>query len=326
MQIKKWLETNSFHYNDFQDIDELVRLKEEQNLTISLGLPTKNVEQTLEPILFTIQNYLQEQHPLLDEIAIIDGHSTDKTVEIAKEHNVEVYFESDILPEVGRQRGKGEALWKSLAVLKGDIIAWIDSDIRNIDPRFVYGIVGPIIKNKNIDFVKAHYRRPIKVGESLNNTGGGRVTELVTRPIFNLFYPELAAFAQPLSGEYAGRRSLLETLPFYTGYAVETGLLVEILRSRGLDVMAQVDLEERIHDNQPLSALGRMAFEIQQAVFELLQNDEIITLQKDISDTYKVVSCSEGKCTVDTEQFKIVKRTPMIDIPFYKSQQAESKK
>ena len=318
MQIKKWLKSNSFHYKDFEDIDELVKLKEEQNLSISLGIPTKNVEQTLEQILFTIQNYLQEQYPLVDEIVIIDAHSTDGTAEIAKNHNVPLYLEDDILPEVGQQRGKGEALWKSLAVLKGDIIAWIDSDIRNIDPRFVYGIVGPIIKNKKIDYVKAHYRRPIQVGEALNQTGGGRVTELVIRPIFNLFYPELAAFAQPLSGEYAGRRSLLEAIPFYTGYAVETGLLVEIFKRHGLDVMAQVDLEERIHENQSIMALGKMSFEIQQGVFELLREYKMISIEEDINTVYRVISCSEGVCEVNAEEVKIVKRTPMIEIPMYR--------
>jgi len=311
MQIKDWLQKNSFHYSDFQDIDYLLQLKKEQNLTISLGLPTKNVEQTLEPILFSIKNYLQEQYPFLDEIALIDARSNDRTLEIAEEQGVQVFFEDEILPEAGRQKGKGEALWKSLAALKGDIIVWIDSDIRNIDPRFVYGIVGPLLKYPKIDFVKAYYRRPIKIGDFFEETGGGRVTELTVRPIFNLFYPELACFAQPLSGEYAGRRQLLESLPFYTGYAVEAALLVEIWRRYGTDVMAQVDLEERIHENQPTLALGKMSFEILQALFELLQEDGKITLGTDINHVMKVVGCVDGQCEIETTRTEIVKRIPM---------------
>jgi len=314
MQIEKWLQNNSFHYSDFQDIDYLLEMKKAQNLSISLGLPTKNVEQTLEPILFSIKNYLQEQYPFLDEIALIDARSTDRTAEIAEEQGVQVYFEDEILPEAGRQKGKGEALWKSLAALKGDIIVWIDSDIRNIDPRFVYGIVGPLLKYPKIDFVKAYYRRPIKIGDFFEETGGGRVTELTVRPIFNLFYPELACFAQPLSGEYAGRRSLLENLPFYTGYAVEAALLVEIWRRFGIDVMAQVDLEERIHENQPTLALGKMSFEILQALFELLQEDGKITLGTDINHVMKVVGCTDGQCEIETTRTEIVKRIPMKEV------------
>lgn len=314
MQIKEWLKKNSFHHSDFQDIEELISLK--KNISISLGLPTKNVEQTIEPILFNLK-YLQEQYPLLDQIAIIDAHSTDKTVEIAKEQGVEVYYEDEILPKAGVQRGKGEALWKSLAVLRGDIVAWIDTDIRNFDPHFIYGIVGPLLKYDNLQYVKAFYRRPIKVGETLKKTGGGRVTELVVRPIFNLFYPELAAFAQPLSGEYSGRRSLLESLPFYTGYAVETALLIEIWRRHGLDVMAQVDLDERIHENQSTLALGKMSFEILQAVFELLQEDNKISLETDIKNILQVVSCQNGQCELESDNIEIVKRAPIKEVPYY---------
>ncbi|TET55083.1 MAG: glucosyl-3-phosphoglycerate synthase, partial [Actinobacteria bacterium] len=265
----------------------------------------------------TIKNYLQEQYPLLDEIAIIDGDSKDRTVEIAKEQGVAVFSEKEVLADTGVQLGKGEALWKSIAALKGDIIAWIDTDIRNIDPHFVYGIIGPLLKYPKLQFSKAYYRRPIKVGETLKKTGGGRVTELVVRPIFNLFYPELAAFAQPLSGEYAGRRSLLETIPFYTGYAVETGLVVEIWRRLGLEAMAQVDLDERIHENQSTLALGKMSFEIIQAIFELLQEDGKLTLGTDINQIFQLVGCDNGKCEIEAKKVEVVKRIPMIEIEEY---------
>jgi glucosyl-3-phosphoglycerate synthase len=152
------------------------------------------------------------------------------------------------------------------------------------------------------------------VGKTLKETGGGRVTELVARPIFNLFYPELACFAQPLSGEYAGRRSLLESLPFYTGYAVETALLIEIWRRLGTDVMAQVDLKERIHENQSTLALGKMSFEILQAVFELLQEDGKITLDTDISKVLQTITCENGHCGIEASEIEIVKRPPMKEI------------
>ncbi len=317
MQINDWLKKNSFHYSDFQDIEHLLKLKKEQGVSISLGLPTKNVEQSLEPILFTVKNYLQEQYPLIDEIAIIDAGSTDKTAEIAKNYDIDVYTEAEIMPEVGRQRGKGEALWKSLAVLKGDIVAWIDTDIKNIDPRFVYGIIGPLLTRQDIHFVKAHYRRPIKEGDVLMQSGGGRVTELVVRPFLNLFYPELSALAQPLSGEYAGRRSLLEQIPFYTGYAVETAMIIEIWRRLGLSGMAQVDLEERIHENQSILALGAMSFEIMQAIFELLQEDKKITLETNINTLFNQVACDENNCKIESRNTKIVRRVPIKEIPFY---------
>lgn len=318
IEMDQWLKNNTFNSKQFSDLNKLLVLKEEQNLTVSLGLPTKNVGESLGAILAILKRELQDHVRLLDQIAIIDGHSTDNTVEVANQNNVEVYYEDEILTGAGIKKGKGEALWKSLAVLKGDIIIWIDSDIKNIHPRFVYGILGPMLINNKIDFVKAFYKRPIIIGETIDKTGGGRVTELTVRPLLNLFYPQLTGFVQPLSGEYGGRRTLLESVPFYTGYAVETGLLIEIEKKLGLSAMAQVDLEERIHENQSTLALGKMSFSIIQAFFHMLEADGKIKLNERLPVDFFNVACEYNNiCHRYDEQLIVDKRPPMKEVQGY---------
>jgi glucosyl-3-phosphoglycerate synthase len=178
-----------------------------------------------------------------------------------------VFLEHDVLAREGPGSGKGEALWKSLHVCKGDLICFIDADIRNFHARFVYGLLGPLLENPEIQYVKAFYERPIRERNALRATGGGRVTELLARPLINLLWPELAGIVQPLSGEYAGRRETLEQVPFFSGYGVELGLLVDIAARFGVDAIAQVDLDRRVHRNQDMQALGRMSFGILQAAF-----------------------------------------------------------
>ena len=262
--VDKWFAENTFHAHEFSDIRKLVALKERQNLTISLGLPALNEEKTIGTVIKRVKGALVDRVPLIDQIVVIDSDSEDRTREIAAELGVPVHRHSDILPELGSYIGKGEALWKSLHVLDGDIVAWIDTDISNIQPRFVYGLIGPLLQEPQLQYVKGFYQRPIRSGGKLQAEGGGRVTELMARPLINLFFPELSGMIQPLSGEYAGRRSLLERLPFFTGYAVEIGLLIDILDQAGLQSVGQVDLERRIHRNQPLPNLSQMAYVILQ--------------------------------------------------------------
>lgn len=314
---KKWFKGHTFHHRDYKNVAQLVELKQEQNLTISLGFPTLNVEDTLYNVLLVAKEELVERFPLLDQIAIIDSHSTDETVSIARELGVEVHFDDKILPSLGSLSGKGEALWKSLDVLHGDIIAWADSDIENFHPRFIYGLVGPLLTNKKIGYIKGFYQRPLKTKGPVKEAGGGRVTELVARPILNLFYPDLAGFIQPLAGEYAGRREVLESIPFYTGYAVETALLVEILRKYGLESMAQVDLERRVHRNQPTKALGRMSFAILQAVFRLLEEDGKIDLSSEPNKVFHMVAFKDGEYAFRERQIEVAKRPPMNTVPEY---------
>ncbi|HZY45962.1 MAG TPA: glucosyl-3-phosphoglycerate synthase, partial [Anaerolineae bacterium] len=220
--VDKWFAENTFDASEFDDIDRLIDLKRERNVSISLALPALNEEATVGKVIRTIRRALMKNHSLLDEIVLIDSGSDDRTREIAQRLGVPVYIHQEILPQYGAHTGKGEALWKSLHVTQGDLIAWIDTDIVNIHPRFVYGVIGPLLHSDRIQFVKGFYRRPLKVGDKMQAGGGGRVTELVARPLINLFFPELSGLIQPLSGEYAGWRSALEQVPFFTGYGVET--------------------------------------------------------------------------------------------------------
>ncbi|MDQ3958582.1 MAG: glucosyl-3-phosphoglycerate synthase, partial [Actinomycetota bacterium] len=186
----------------------------------------------------------------------------------ARAAGADVYQDHEILPEIEAFAGKGEALWKSLFVLRGDIVLWLDADITNFHPRFVYGPLGPLLTDPEVGYVKSFYRRPLGDARDggTRSLEGGRVTELAARPLLNLLFPELAGVVQPLSGEYAGRRAALAGLPFFTGYAVETGLLVDLVAEYGLNALAQADLGIRVHRNRDLTALGRMSSEIQQAI------------------------------------------------------------
>ncbi len=266
MKVSEWFDKNRLKASSFSNIKKLVELKKKQKLTISLAIPTLNEEKTIERIITILKEKLLDKYKLLDEIIVIDSGSTDKTREAAKKAGAAVYLASEILKRKGNYRGKGENLWKSLYVTKGDVICWIDADIKNIHPRFVYGLVGPLLTNKNIFFTKAFYQRPIRKGSETIPLGGGRTTELCFRPLINMFFPLLSGFIQPLSGEYAGRRNKLERLPFFTGYGVETGLLIDIQKKFSLRRIAQVDLVSRIHKNQNLSELSKQAFAILQVI------------------------------------------------------------
>ncbi|MHB8841873.1 MAG: glucosyl-3-phosphoglycerate synthase [Candidatus Aquicultor sp.] len=316
--VDTWFAENTFHADEFSDIEKLVEAKRKQGLTISLGLPTLNEEQTIGVIVETMRTHLCERYPLIDEIVVIDSDSIDSTARIAESLGVEVIRESEILPEWGSRLGKGGALWKSLYALKGDIIAWIDTDIKNIDPRFVYGLVGPLIKYPHIKYVKGFYRRPVKIGDQLIETGGGRVTELTARPLLNLFFPELSGFVQPLSGEYAGRREILERVGFHNGYGVETGLLLNILEQFGLDIMGQVDLVERIHRNQPLESLSKMSFAIMQVIIDKLEERHRVELLNEVSKTMKLIKHESDQFCLDVKSIEETMKPPMFTVPGYR--------
>jgi glucosyl-3-phosphoglycerate synthase len=310
MNPKTWFKGRTYHHQDFKNISQLAKVKEEQQLKVSVGLPTLNVAETLPSILEIIVDELVEKYSLVDQVAIIDSHSKDRTVELAEKAGVEVYFDDEIRTDLGAKRGKGEALWKSLFVLNGDIVIWVDSDIENFHSKFIYGLVGPLLLNQEIQFVKGFYQRPIKEGGKLKK-GGGRVTEILARPLVNLFYPELSYFLQPLSGEYGGRRSLLTSVPFYTGYAVEIGLLIEVWKKYGLNVMAQVDLGTRIHHNQPTVKLGKMSFVILQAFLNLLQDDEKVEIKEDFYRQYNLPKFQDNQYNFEETTLEAVKRPPV---------------
>lgn len=322
-RVDKWFAENTFHRGEFNDLQKLVDLKHKQKITLSLGLPTLNEAGTVGNIIGTIKKALLDDVPLLDEIVLIDSRSTDETVTIARDLGIEVYVHQEILPQYGERRGKGEGLWKSLHVLKGDIIVWIDTDIKNIHPGFVYGILGPLLTEPDIQYIKGFYRRPINVGDHTYAEGGGRVTELTARPLFNLFFPELSGIIQPLAGEYGGRRSILEQLPFFVGYGVETGLLIDLFSQYGLQAIAQVDLEERIHRNQSLPALSQMAFAIIQVFIQRLEEKNRIKLMEEVNQSMKLIRHKETTYALDVKDIRDQERPPMITIPEYRARRQE---
>jgi nucleotide-binding universal stress UspA family protein len=316
-QVDRWFAENTFNADEFAAIERLITLKRQQALTISLLLPALNEAETIGPLIDTLKRALLDQMPLLDEIILIDSRSSDTTREIAAERGVPVTIHQEILPQYGAFTGKGEALWKSLHVSRGDLIVWLDTDIRNIHPRFVYGLLGPLLINPRIHFTKGFYRRPIQAGAQILESGGGRVTELVARPLFNLFYPELSGFIQPLAGEYAGRRAVLERQPFFTGYGVETGLLIDLLHDVGLEAMAQVDLQQRIHRNQALPDLSRMSFAIIQVIMERLERRQRLHLLDPINQSLKLIRELEGSFQLDVRDIRDHQRPPICTLPEY---------
>jgi len=315
--VDKWFAENTFHADEFRQLDELIKLKRKQNVTISLALPAFNEEETVGKVISTMKKELMEAAPLLDEIILIDSDSTDHTREIAKKEGLSVYIHQLLLERLGARSGKGEALWKSLLVTRGDIIVWVDTDIVNIHPRFVYGIIGPLLLNPQIQLVKAFYRRPLKVGNKMQAGGGGRVTELTARPLLNLFYPELSGVIQPLAGEYAGRREALERVPFFSGYGVETGLLIDIYERYGLNAIAQVDLLERIHHNQHLEALSKMSFAIIQTVFRKLESRFGSAVLEDVNRSMKLIHYSNKGYFLEVEEIAEKERPPMVEVKEY---------
>jgi hypothetical protein len=256
---------------------------------------------------------------------VIDSDSTDRTRAIAEELGVTVVRHSEVLPELGSFQGKGEALWKSLHVLDGDIVAWIDTDISNIQPRFVYGLLGPLLREQRISYVKGFYQRPIRDGDRVMPEGGGRVTELMARPLINLFFPELSGLVQPLAGEYAGRRELLESVPFFSGYAVEVGLLVDILDHAGLSAIGQVDLERRIHRNQPLPNLSQMAFVILQATMRKLEERHRLELLTEMGRSMKLITQDREQFSLTVREIGDQLRPAMRSIPAYQERRRSLK-
>jgi len=315
MEISDWYARNTYHYSKF-NINDLTYLKNQKDIKISLCFPTLNEGQTIGNILHITKQHIYNPG-LVDEVVIIDSDSVDNTLDIAKSFGFKVFQHQNILKKYGSFKGKGEALWKSLYVLKGDIILWCDSDIKNFSPKFVYALLGPLIMRDDIHFVKAFYRRPLKIDNTYMKSEGGRVTEILARPILNLFYPELSMMLQPLSGEYAGRREILEAIPFFTGYGVEIGMLIEIYEKFGVECIAQVDIKRRVHRNHPLAALSRMSFQILQAVFKKLEDYNKLELKNKLNLIYNQISYIDNEYMVTPIKLKETERPPISRIKEY---------
>jgi len=265
------------HHTEF-DGRELARRKRELGLTAAVVIPARNEAPTVGHVAGTLARHLRDEIGLLDEVLVVDADSTDGTGQLAQQAGAQVVRQSEVLPGAGSVPGKGEAMWKGLAATSSDLLVFVDADIRDIGPRFVVGLLGPLLTDPSVAFVKATYDRPLHVGATDQASGGGRVTELLARPLISAFWPELSWLAQPLSGEIAGRRHLLESLPFVRGYGIELAMLVDILDRYGADAITQVDLGRRIHDHQSLDALGRMAAEILHVALDRLSRQGRLAL------------------------------------------------
>jgi glucosyl-3-phosphoglycerate synthase len=321
--VNDWLRTRTYHHTEFRDLGKLVRVKERQGLSISVCFPTLNEEKTIGKSVVLMKAELMDRYPLIDEIAVVDSGSTDRTCEIAREFGADTYRASEYLPEEGEHRGKGENLWKALYLLKGDIIVYIDADIQNIHHRFAYGLIGPLLLKKGVKFVKAFYKRPVVTAGETRETGGGRVTEILIRPLFSQFFPDLSVIIQPLSGEYAGYREIFERIPFPIGYGVETGMLIDIYQKWGLDIIAQTDLDQRVHRNQSITALGKMSFGILQTFWDRLHKYKKLGPVQPESYTLRQIDNNEtGKRSLNEIPIREMERQPMIELESYSKQRA----
>jgi glucosyl-3-phosphoglycerate synthase len=253
------------------DWDREALLDAKDGTTVSIVLPARNEAGTVGAIVRRLRRDLVGAVPLVDEIVVVDSGSDDRTAAVARDAGATVVRQDRVLPELGDRPGKGEALWKSLYVTRGDVVAFVDADLRQFDSQFAVGLLGPLLTDPRVQFVKGFYDRPLDVGTTVLPAGGGRVTELLARPLLNLHYPSLAGIVQPLAGEYAARRPLLERLPFVSGYGVEIAMLVDVLEEVGLDAMAQVDLGLRVHRNSSDADLGRMAAQVYLALVSRLE-------------------------------------------------------
>lgn len=245
------------------DVASLADAKLLTGVTVSACIPARNEEATVGSVVRAIRSALMEGTPLVDEVIVVDDHSTDETATAAADAGAMVVDASLVLPGHGHGHGKGETMWKSLHASVGEVVTWVDADISDFDPDFLVQMLGPLLTHPTIDFVKGHYLRPENGG-----VGGGRVTELLARPLLAQYFPDLAEVAQPLAGEYAARRSLLERLPFVEGYGVDVALLIDAARAVGLDHLAQVDLGVRHHRHRTLADLGPQAMAVSQAVLD----------------------------------------------------------
>jgi glucosyl-3-phosphoglycerate synthase len=240
--------------------EELVAAKAGRR--VSVVLPALDEEATVGAIVAAIVPFTLGSAPLVDELVVMDSGSTDRTIEIATAAGARVVRRTDVVEDLEPMPGKGEVLWRSLAATTGDVVCYIDSDLIDFDPGFVPALLGPLLAEEGVGLVKGFYRRPLRLETSEVDTGGGRVTELLVRPLLAALRPELAGVVQPLGGEYAGTRELLESLPFAAGYGVEIGLLLDTHAAHGLDAIAQVNLGVRKHRNRSLLQLGVMARQI----------------------------------------------------------------
>jgi glucosyl-3-phosphoglycerate synthase len=307
-QARRWFSQRSSHARDWP-VERLLAAKGDAR--VSVVLPALNEQATVGRIVRVIRRELVERRRLVDELVVVDSGSTDDTIAVARAAGADVVRREDVLTDLPPRPGKGEVLWRSLAATTGDVVVFVDSDLSDFTSSFVTGLLGPLLTDPTVQFVKATYDRPLQRPDDVQPAGGGRVTELVARPLLALHWPELTGFVQPLGGEYAARRGLLERLPFACGYGVEFGLLVDTLAAVGLDAMAQVDLSRRKHRNSDLQKLGRMAIEIMQVAEARLGRPV-----RSPAEITQFVRAGTGYEILDTDMSEL-ERPPMVTVVGY---------
>lgn len=287
------------HHHSEYPVDRLAAAK--GSTTVSVCLPARDEAATVGDIVACVRRDLVDAG-VVDEVVVLDDGSRDDTAAVAARAGARVVHVADVLSGCGPGDGKGDVLWKSLMASRGDVVVWCDADIEDFGHRFVSGVLGPLLCDPTVDLAKAHYRRPERDG-----AGGGRVTELVARPLLSLLFPELAGLHQPLSGEYGGRRKVLERLPFAQGYGVEVGLLIDLARSFGTGGLVQVDMDVRVHRNRGLDDLGPQAMAVMQTI--LRRADPAL-----VPDVAHLLRPAGPPVRVD-----VTERPPMVDVAEYRA-------
>lgn len=296
------------------DAADLLAHRRRTGTTVSVVLPALNEEGRVGRVAEVLRRSVVEEVPLVDELVVVDGGSADGTAAEARRAGATIVAQDEVLAHLGDGRGKGEALWKGLAATTGDLVLFVDADIVDIGPRFVTGLLGPLLTDPDIVYTKAAYDRPLQLGDEVRPTGGGRVTELMARPLLATFWPELGRLAQPLSGEYAGRREVLEDVPFVQGYGVEIALLIDIAARHGADAIAQVDLDRRQHDHQELPALGRMATEILHVAMDRLAREgRLVTTEAPAGWLLQPTRTEDG-LALQGHQVTVAERPPLRSV------------
>jgi glucosyl-3-phosphoglycerate synthase len=314
-RLDEWFASRSFHHSQFSDVTGLARRKRELGVSVSVVLPCREVAATIPAVAAEIEA-VNDQARLVDQAIAIDAGSRDGTADAARRAGLEVYDENELMVSFGPTAGKGDAMWRALAVATGDVVVYLDADSANFTRHFVYGLLGPLLTDTRVRFAKATYHRPFRAPGGAIVDEAGRVTELAAKPLLALFHPELSGFGQPLAGELAAARTVLESIPFRTGYGVEVAMLIDVLKCAGLDAMAQVDLGTRVNRSQPLLALAPMAYEVLLAVVARLERDGRMATGHEIASpaglaTYLRAVHEPAGVRLERRRMELVERPPM---------------